>query len=67
MAHPDRDDARQIGKKYDEDQIIVIYVDREEDEFGYASYGATSDLCDRAREFADFLFVKAKDFFARRV
>jgi len=67
MSHPDRDDAREIGKKYGEDQVIVVYVDRDKDEFGYASYGATSELCDKAKKFADYLFVKAKEYLAQRM
>ena len=66
MPHPDRDDARQIGKKYDEDQIVVIYVDRDDGTFGYASYGATSALCDKTKELADHLFEKAREWLTQR-
>lgn len=63
MAHPDVDDARQIGEKYDEDQIVVIYVDLQDNRFGYASWGRTSDLCDKAKELADHLFDTVRKYF----
>lgn len=60
MPHPDVDDARELGKQYGEDQVIVIYVDRDDGSFGYASYGRTSALCNKTKILADHLYDKVE-------
>jgi len=66
MGHPDSQDAQQIAEAYDEDEVIVFYVDRDSDTFGYASYGATSSLCDHAIALGNRLYDAARSFLAAR-
>lgn len=67
MPNPSRDDAKRLGKKYDEDQVIIFFIDRDSDEMGYASYGKDKSLCDRTKEMADHLYTELYDYLRSKV
>jgi len=56
--------AREIGKRFGKDQVIILMVDRKKDIVEYASYGKTPFLCAHAKKLADiaFLAVMQKGF-----
>jgi len=45
--------AREIAKKYDQDQIIILMINEGLDRIEYISYGKTKRLCDEAKSFAE--------------
>jgi hypothetical protein len=53
VTRPEVDDARQLGKRLNQDQVIIIALDHEDRTMTYASWGRTEDLCDHARDLAD--------------
>lgn len=48
--------ARDIGKKFAKQQVIVLMIDLEAGTLEYASYGETKVLCAEARKFGDAAF-----------
>lgn len=58
----DVDDARQLGNEYDVDQVIILYVDREEGELGYVSWGDSKRLCTQARRLANAAYDAVREF-----
>jgi hypothetical protein len=46
--------ARDFGKKFDADRVIIFYV-QPNGRYGYASYGETKRLCDEAYRVAERL------------
>lgn len=57
-------DAADFAEKHDVEQVVILYVDRESDEVGYASYGETESLCDQARRLADAAYDAVYDALA---
>ncbi len=45
--------ARELGKRFIKDQVIVLMIDRRIGTLEYASWGRTPGLCDRAKQLAD--------------
>jgi len=45
--------ARDIGQRFGKDQVIVLMIDTKAQTLEYASYGATKELCDKAKHLAD--------------
>lgn len=67
MAHNESEkvgDARDFAEKHDVEQVVVLYVDRESNQFGYASYGGTEALCNQAKKFADAAYEAVYDVLA---
>ena len=48
--------ARDVAKKFNKDEVIIIMVDNGTQTVEYASYGKNEFLCARAREKADVAF-----------
>ena len=57
--------ARDFGKKFGADQVVILFR-LKDGRLGYASYGETRALCDRAREWADVAMDAAADYLAGR-
>ena len=61
---PSIDDARALGKRYKTDHMIIIYI--RDNDFGYASYGRTRDLCQESARLGDVCFEAIEaDAYAR--
>ena len=48
--------AREIGRRFRKDQVIVLLIDRSAGTLEYASYGRTPELCAEARRLTDVAF-----------
>ena len=48
--------ARDIGKRFGKDQVIVLMIDSKLGTLEYASYGKTKELCADAKALADIAF-----------
>lgn len=48
--------ARDFGKKFGADQVIILYRNTKTDQQCYASYGATKALCDATKHLADVAY-----------
>lgn len=48
--------ARDYGRKFGADQVIILHVNTRTGAMGYASYGATRKLCDDTKELADVAY-----------
>ena len=48
--------AREIGRRFRKDQVIVFLIDRSAGTLEYASRGETPGLCAKARRSADIAF-----------
>jgi len=48
--------ARDIGKRFKKDMVIVLMIDYEQGTLESVSYGTTPDLCDKAKQFADVAY-----------
>jgi hypothetical protein len=44
MSHPTKDTAEEVAKRHGKDAVIVFYVDAQEGQWGYASYGKDRQL-----------------------
>jgi hypothetical protein len=60
--HPSRNDARRLCEKYDEDQIVIFFVNRDTKEMGNAFYGATEDLLQMTQEMVEVLYKHMKSY-----
>jgi len=58
--HPVRQDAKRLCEKYNEDQVVIFFVDRDTKEMGNAFYAGTEDLLERTQEMVDVLYEKMK-------
>ncbi len=54
--HPEVAAARDFGKKFGKDRVIIIHVNDATGDMGYASYGRTRALCDDTKRLADATF-----------
>ena len=45
--------ARDFGKKFNRETVIILSVDPSDGRLRYASYGETKKLCDEAKKFGD--------------
>lgn len=60
--HLIREDAKQLCEKYDEDQIVIFFVDRKTKEMGNAFYGRNEDLLERTRKMVEVLYKSMKSY-----
>ena len=60
--HPIREDAKRLCEKYDEDQVVIFFVDRDTRELGNAFYGQDEDLLEKTRGMVDVLYEKMKSY-----
>lgn len=60
--HPSRKDAKRLCEKYDEDQVVIFFVDRDTKELGNAFYGTSEDLLQRTREMVEVLYEDMKSY-----
>ena len=50
--------ARDIGEKFNKDQVIIFFLDRENETLEYASWGKTEYWCKNAKKLADIAYKK---------
>ncbi|PSQ96031.1 MAG: hypothetical protein BRD55_08265 [Bacteroidetes bacterium SW_9_63_38] len=60
--HPSRKDAKRLCERYDEDQIVIFFVDRNTKEMGNAFYGRNEDLLERTRKMVEVLYENMKSY-----
>lgn len=53
-------DCREIARKWNKQQVIIIAIDTHADTIEYASYGETKQLCAEAKNIADAAFIAAQ-------
>lgn len=60
--HPVRKDAKRLSEKYDEDQVVIFFVDRDTKEMGNTFYGRNEDLLERTRKMVEVLYEKMTSY-----
>lgn len=51
--------ARDFAKKFGADRVVIIYI-QPDGKMGYASYGADSHLCYKAKQWGDVLYERTE-------
>lgn len=54
-------DCREIARKWDKQQVIILAIDTEAGTLEYASYGDTKASCAKARRLADIAYNAIMD------
>ncbi len=53
---PKVSDCRDIARKWNVDQVIILAINQENQTLEYASYGKTKTLCDQTKRLAEAAF-----------
>lgn len=64
---PEVEAARDFGKKFKKQIVVIFHFDLEAGKMSYASYGDNRALCDQAREIGDGMWNAACDAFTQSV
>ena len=48
--------ARDFARKFNCDQVVILFLDNKNGQMGFASYGETKILCDDAKKIGDVAF-----------
>lgn len=57
--------SRDAAKKLNADMCVVLYVNTSAGSIGYASYGATRELCRETKRLADACYAEAMRWFEK--
>jgi len=58
--------AREFGRKYGKDVVIILSLNTAQGTIEYVSYGKTKDLCSAARKLADVAFDRCHLWICKR-